>query len=208
MTGAAYAVVIQPNGKIVAAGEGASADGFALVRYRVHGSLDPRFSGDGKKLTRFADGYGGGARAVALQPDGKIVAAGTGIEIFGPFALARFTPRGRLDPTFSHDGRVTTDMGDGEESAEGVAIQANGKIVAVGYTGVPHEASDTGTGRFALARYRANGALDPLFGGDGKVRTSFSGSLTLGTCVAIQQNGRIVAAGWAGGRFALARYLP
>ena len=158
-------------------------------------------------LTYLANGYGGEARAVAIQPDGRIVVGGTVNDIFGPFAVARYTSRGRLDPTFSGDGFVTTNMGSGEEAADGVAIQSDGKIVAAGYAGVPHEFGDTGTGGIAVARYRPNGTLDPRFGGDGKVRTHFSAGIALGICVAIQGNGRVVAAGWVGGRFALARYL-
>jgi uncharacterized delta-60 repeat protein len=207
IAGTAYGVALQTNGKIVAVGEGTAGGGFALARYRVNGSLDPRFSGDGMKVTHFSGSYGGGARSVALQPDGKIVAAGTAGDIFGPFALARYTARGRLDPTFGGDGRVTANVDQGEESAMGVAIQANGRIVAVGYSGVPHEVGDPGDGEFALVRVRANGALDSSFGGNGKVRTRFSIGLALALGVALQQDGAIVAAGWAGGRFGLARYL-
>ena len=203
----AYGVAIQSDGRIVAAGEATTGNGFALARFRGDGSLDPRFSGDGKVITQFADGFGGGARAVAVQLDGKIVAAGTAGDIFGPFALVRYTTRGQLDPTFGGDGKVTANMGRGEESATGVAIQANGKIVAAGYAGVPHEGGDAWNGFFALARFRTSGVLDSTFGGSGKVRTRFSVGLTLAMAVAIQANGKIVAAGWAGGRFGLARYL-
>jgi uncharacterized delta-60 repeat protein len=202
----ANGVAVQSDGRIVAAGELPAGNGFALARYRADGSLDPRFSGDGKAITQFADGFGGGARAVAVQSNGKIVAAGTAGDIFGPFALVRYTDRGRLDTTFGGDGKITANMGDGEESATGVAIQANGKIVVAGYAGVPHEGGDPGMGFFALARFRTDGALDPTFGGDGKVRTRFAVGLTLAMSVAIQANGRIVAAGWAGNRFGLARY--
>jgi uncharacterized delta-60 repeat protein len=205
--GIARGVAIQPNGKIVAVGTSASSGGFALARYRDDGSLDPRFGGDGKVLTYLADGYGGEAHSVALQSDGKVVIAGAGEnDIFGPFAVARYTSRGRLDPTFSGDGIVTTDMGSEEQAADGVAIQGNGKIVAAGYADVPHEAGSS-RGGFALARYRPGGALDASFGGDGKVRTRFRAGVALGICVALQGDGRIVAAGWVAGRFAVARYL-
>ncbi len=71
---------------------------------------------------------------------------------------------GDLDPTFSGDGTVTTGF-PGNAAASGVAVQADGKIVAAG------RASDSTTGdsTFALARYRLNGGLDPGFSGDGKV---------------------------------------
>jgi uncharacterized delta-60 repeat protein len=207
-TGTARALAIQANGRIVAAGESLAGGGFALVRYRADGTRDPRFSGDGKKVTTFYGDYGGGALGVLVQPDGRIVAAGTALEIFGPFGLARYTPQGRLDATFGHDGRVTTHIDSGEESASGVVIQANGKLVAAGYTGLPHEVGDPDEGAFVLTRYRTNGVLDPSFGGDGIVQTRFQAGLSLGTAVAIQADGAIVVAGWAGSRFGLARYLP
>ena len=107
---------------------------------------------------------------VAIQADGKIVVVGNG----GPdasgevdFALARYNPIGSLDPSFSGDGKQTTDFG-GNDFASAVALQANGKIVAVG------------TGRdgvFALARYNPNGSLDPSFSGDGKQTTDFGATV-------------------------------
>jgi uncharacterized delta-60 repeat protein len=206
LTGIAYGVALQANGKIVAAGEASSGGGFALVRYRTDGSLDPTFGGDGRVLTQFEDGFGGGARSVAIQADGRIVAAGTAIEIFGPFGLARYTRRGRLDRTFGGDGLVSVNMGDGEETARGVTVQTNGKIIAVGYSGVPHEGGDTGTGYFALTRLRTDGRLDLSFSGNGKVRTSFGARLALAMGVALEP-GIIVVTGWAGDRFGLARYL-
>jgi uncharacterized delta-60 repeat protein len=205
LTGTAWDLAIQANGKIVAVGESSAGGGFALVRYLGSGSLDQRFSGDGKTITRFK--LGGGARSVALQADGRIVVSGTGGDIFGPFAVARYTDRGRLDDTFGGDGRVTVNTGGGEESADGVALQANGRIVAVGYAGIPHEGGDTGKGGFRVVRLRANGVLDTSFGGDGKVRTLFPAGMALGVGVALQADGRIVAVGWAGNRFALARYV-
>jgi uncharacterized delta-60 repeat protein len=202
--GDAFGVAIQENGRIVAAGEAFTGEGFTLARYLTDGSLDPRFGGNGRVTTRFAGG--GTARAIALQPDGKIVAAGSGTDIFGPFAVARYRPSGALDPTFGGDGRVTVNLGGGEESADGVALQSDGKIVASGWTGIPHEQGDPGTGGIAVTRLRANGVLDPSFGGDGKVRTQFNIGIALGQSLVIQADGRIVADGWAGGRFVLARY--
>src|SRR5207342_1892113 len=87
------------------------------------------------------------ARGVALQADGKIVAVGvTGQD----FALARYNPNGSLDTSFSGDGKQTTDFGSVRyDQANGVAVQADGKIVAVGIAG---------GGNFALARYNPNGS--------------------------------------------------
>jgi uncharacterized delta-60 repeat protein len=98
---------------------------------------------------------------------------------------------------------VTTRFAHKSATVAGVAIQVNGKIVAAG------PAAGSG-GRFALARYNLNGTLDATFGGDGRVTTDFTAGEDLCFGVAIQADGKIVAAGHAwgsGGRFALARYL-
>jgi uncharacterized delta-60 repeat protein len=117
-----------------------------------------------------------------------------------------YNPGGHLDSSFGGDGKViTTHFAKGSRDyARAVAIQANGKIVAVGI-------SFGSTARFALARYNSGGTLNPSFGGDGKVTTSFAkGSNDVAYAVAIQADGKIVAAGDSLGtadRFALARYL-
>src|SRR5919106_1322270 len=89
------------------------------------GDLDPTFDGDGKVTTDFAGG-GDQAQAVAIQGDGKIVAAGFASS--ADFALTRYNPDGSLDTTFDGDGKVTTDFAGGGDDAHGVAIQANGRI--------------------------------------------------------------------------------
>src|SRR5919197_1587907 len=102
--GFATSVALQAGGKIVAAGS--SGGGFTLVRYNHNGTLDRTFGGDGKVTTHFV----GSAVAfgVAIQSDGKIVAAGRAGGPGGRFALARYKLGGRLDTTFSRDGKVTT----------------------------------------------------------------------------------------------------
>jgi uncharacterized delta-60 repeat protein len=107
------------------------------------GDLDPTFSGDGKQTTNLGFGISSAA-ATVRQPDGKIVAVGSD---GNDFALARYNPNGSLDPSFSGDGRQTTDFGGGD-LANGVALQGDGKIVAVG-TGLGTDR----TSDFALARY-------------------------------------------------------
>ena len=147
---AANAVALQ-GGKIVLAGTGSlggtGGQNFAVARYKPNGSLDATFSGDGKQTTDF--GSGDAANAVALQADGKIVAAGRGAG-GGDFALARYRANGSLDSTFSGDGEQTTNFGFPTQfdGASGVALQGDGKIVAVG---VGTGASQTDD--FALARY-------------------------------------------------------
>jgi uncharacterized delta-60 repeat protein len=198
---AAGAVAIQADGKVVAAGTAAGA-GFAVARYKPNGSLDPTFSGDGRQTTDFT-GDGAGAYGVAIQPDGKIVVVGTagasGL-LPGNFAIARYKPNGSLDPTFSGDGKQTTDFG-GYDVANDVVLMPNGKLVAVG----------GGAGSFAIARYDASGSLDPNFSHDGKRLTNFKG-VDQANGVALRGDGKTVAAGYTAERsrgaadFALAGY--
>ena len=132
---------------------------------------------------------------MALQSDGKIVVVGGGDT--GGFELARYNPNGSLDSTFSGDGKQTTGFS-GLAEANGVAVQADGKIIAVG------SVSGSDAGDFALARYNPNGSLDLSFSGDGKQTTAFPG-FEGATAVALQGDGKILAVG-GGGNFALARY--
>jgi uncharacterized delta-60 repeat protein len=139
----AYALVLQPDGKIVVA---AGSPAFALVRYLPNGTLDPTFSGDGTVLTDFR--ASGAARALALQPDGKIVVAGTAA---GDFALARYLPNGTLDPTFSSEGTVLTDFGVSFAEGHALAMQPkDGRLVAAGISSPP-----SGAPKLALVRYHA-----------------------------------------------------
>ena len=195
----ANGVALQGDGKIVVAGSAGRPGGsdFALARYNTNGSPDTSFSGDGKQTS----GFGGAefASGVALQGDGKIVAVGP---VFrggrDDFALARYNANGSPDTSFSGDGKQTTGFSQASDFASDVALQADGKIVAVG---------SSGGGEFAVARYNANGSLDPGFSGDGKQTTAFGGSDSAGG-VALQGNGKTVAVGSGAGDFALARYAP
>lgn len=146
--------------------------------------LDPTFGTEGKASS---EAFGGDRSAMALQADGKIVMVGG---TFTDFVLARFNANGTLDTSFDGDGKVTTDMvANEQEEALGVAIQADGKIVVVGYTGTP---GSGGPANFAIARYNADGSLDAEFGSGGKI---VSGVLGNAHAVAIQPDGKIVVAG-------------
>ena len=134
-TSGANAVAIQADGKIVAARRDAGSNGerFAIVRYNVDGHLDGTFGHDGRVRTSFAARRCVVADAVAIQPDGKIVAAGIqGCR--GSFALARYLPNGKLDPSFGGDGKVVTRFRSGKRYSESfsVVIQPDGRIVAGG----------------------------------------------------------------------------
>jgi uncharacterized delta-60 repeat protein len=207
----AYGVAVQADGKIVAAGfTGAGGrdgvgDNLALVRYRRDGGLDSSFGSGGVVVTNL-----GGlevAFAVAVQADGKIVVAGQAVFpslAARDFLVARFEPDGGLDESFGTGGIVTTDFG-AAEWATAIALQPDGRILAAG---------DTAGEDFALARYLPGGGLDTSFDGDGRATTDFTGAHDGATGLAVQPDGKIVAAGWSWGgpgwdhAFALARYNP
>lgn len=182
----ALSVAVQTDGKIVVSGGYTDmvGSGFALVRYNANGSLDTSFDGDGILLTNF----GIFANAVAVQGDGKIVAAGYGND---DFALARFNPNGSYDLSFSSDGKVETDFDAGLDVAYSIALQADGKIILAGQS----DGGSPGLSRIAVARYSSNGSLDPTFDVDGKITTSIGTLNNFARAVSVQSNGRIVVAG-------------
>jgi uncharacterized delta-60 repeat protein len=198
------ALVLQPDGRIVVAG--ASEDDVALVRYTAAGIPDGSFSSDGIVVTDFGpDAF---ANGVALQSDGRIVIAGhaLGGSLTTDFALARYHTDGNLDASFGAGGLVTTDIGGDEDYAEELEILADDRIVVVG-RGTSPTILD-----LAVARYRADGGLDTGFGRGGVVTADFHGSGEFGQDVAVQADGRIVAAGYSANgsdtEFALARINP
>jgi uncharacterized delta-60 repeat protein len=204
-------LAVQADGELVVAGTVASGPlgnlDFALARYSPDGSLDPTFGSGGKVIT---DLMGGDdvARALVVQADGRPVVAGSFSSATAfDFALARYQPNGALDPTFSKDGKVTTDI-TGSDGAKALVLQADGKLVAGGVAN-----NGVGSVDFALARYQSNGALDRTFGRAGKVTTDFAGPNADDEVngMAVQADGSVVAAGDAGmaqttADFALARY--
>jgi uncharacterized delta-60 repeat protein len=173
----------------------------------VDGDLDATFGSGGKVVTDFF-GRSGGANAIALQADGKMVVAGSALSAQGPpdFALARYNSDGSLDGSFGSGGRVTTDFGGRSDNATAVAIQPDGKILAAGGADLAGTQFD-----FALVRYNSNGSLDSTFGSGGKVTTDFNGGLDAATALTLQTDGKIILAGFATAgdpHMALARYNP
>ncbi len=183
-----YAVAIQSDGKIVVAGVSNNwgEDNFALARYNTNGSLDTTFDYDGKVITSIRN-YDV-AHAMLIQPDGKIVAAGTSCTtgFTCDFSMARYNSDGSLDASFDGDGKVVTDIRGEDNDGYAIALQSNGRIVLAGMTG---------TDDFALVRYNSNGSPDATFDGDGIVVTDFVGSTDMGYAVAVQLDGKIVMAG-------------
>lgn len=194
-----HAIALQPDGKIIVGGYSYGFDtyyDFAMARYNSTGTLDYNFGFLGKVITAVST-TADVIYALAVQPDGKILAGGTSKSDFG---LARYLPNGDLDNSFSWDGIVRTNLNNlGEDDIRSIIIMPNGKILAGG----------TSRFDFGLARYHPNGSLDNSFNNGGIQITSFNAYSRIRSVV-IQPDGKIVAAGWVespeNDDFALARY--
>lgn len=177
----ARAVFVQPDGKIVAAGNR------NLARYLSDGALDATFGGGGRVLVNTQT-----INDAVLQPDGNIVVAGfaDAAPANSAFAVARLTAGGVFDTSFNGNGRILIDIGAERDEANAVAISSDGKIAIAGLSNF--------TPVFAVARLNANGTPDATFGGDGNVTASFAAANSAAFGIAIQPDGKIVAAGRAG----------
>ncbi len=214
----AFALVVQPDGRLVAAGASTAAGSldfdFALARYNTDGTLDATFGNSGQVVTDFGPVFVGSdpsncalpladfhgvdvAFALALQPDGKLVAAGVSTS---DFALARYNADGSLDTTFGTCGRVITDFAGDDAAASALVVQPDGKLVAAGRSSLGNHPS------FSLARYASDGTLDPIFGAGGRVVTEVGSDAEAFALVLQPDDGHLLVAGAAGGDFALARY--
>ena len=197
----AYGVAIQPDGKIVVSGRAKinNQRDYAVVRYNSDGSLDNTFDSDGKVTTPIGSGEDWGS-SVALLSDGKILVSGYSENgSSGDFAIVRYNSDGSLDDGFSSDGIVTTPVGSVSAEAVGIVIQSDNKIVIAG-------TYNYGNGtKFAAARYNNDGLLDNTFGSNGIVTTQIGGG-SGSVCLALQSNGKIVAAGASDHAFAVVRY--
>ncbi len=178
-----FSIAIQADGKIVAAG--LSNDQVAVARLNTNGTLDNTFSIDGKVTTPV--GSHAEARAVAIQPDGKIVVAGyytNGSD--DDFLVVRYNSNGTLDNSFAGDGIAGIGFG-GIDIAEDLAIQPDGKIVVTGST-------ESSKNLIAVIRLNSNGTLDNTFSSDGKVKTTIK-NVAVANSIAIQTDGKIIVAG-------------
>ncbi|MEO7801572.1 MAG: Ig-like domain-containing protein, partial [Ginsengibacter sp.] len=194
----ADAVAVQGDGKIVVAGGNTD---FVILRFNTNGSLDNTFSGDGRQITDF--GSDDHASSIALQPDGKIIVAGSTGFYDKDYAIARYNTNGSLDNSFSNDGLQTTDFSSSDDYGNSLALQSDGKIVVAGGT-------SNGALDYSIARYNIDGTLNNNLSLDGKQTTDFHSSFDDGKSLALQSDGKIVVGGYSETNvsrdFALSRY--
>ena len=185
---AARGIVLQSDGKYILAGSSSNGvnDDFGLLRFDSSGMLDPNFDVDGKR-TDDVGSIVGPAQSVVIQPDRKIIVAGSGN---GQLLLARYNADGSLDASFGTGGRSSIPLGGTSESGHSAVLQPDGKIVVTGYL------FSNGTVKAEVIRCLPNGSLDPSFDGDGRV-TLAVGQSAIGTAVAVQADGKIVLAGYS-----------
>jgi uncharacterized delta-60 repeat protein len=205
--GYARGVAVGPDGSVVVAGNVyRSTPTFhaaaAAARFTSAGQVDTTFGSGG-----LASDDSLSANAVAVQPDGKVVLAGSAGGFESPsFALARLTTAGGPDDSFGSGGLVTTAIADGA-SANAVALAPGGIIVAAGYAFSPATGDD-----FAVAGYTPSGGPVSVFGNGGSVTTDFVGQVSASAHRIVQdQQGNLLVGGSttsAGASLSVARYRP
>ncbi len=205
----AYATLQQKgSGKLMVAGStssGANASDFVLMSFNANGSLNTAFAGKGWVTTNIAGGMDA-AYAMIEQSDGKLVLAGEatvkkGVKESNDFALARYNANGTLDKNFGSKGAVTTNLGSSHAVINALIQQADGKLVAVGYSKSLHDGRS-----IAVVRYNKNGSLDKTFGRGGIQLTDIHGANDEATAVVQQPEGKLLVAGTSNGDFVLLRY--
>ncbi|GAB3469330.1 hypothetical protein GCM10027321_38560 [Massilia terrae] len=188
-------LMVQADGKIVVAGNAGSASGgdMAAVRLTASGQLDTAFNGTGTLVVAASAGIDRASAAV-LQGDGKLLLAGTAAGASDlDFALVRVNADGSLDTSFGSGGKVLLPVGTGDDRAYSVVVQGDGKILLAG------DAFNGAAADLALARFNADGSVDTSFGSGGKVVLHQSGAVDRGQYMLVQDDGKIVTAGWSGG---------
>jgi uncharacterized delta-60 repeat protein len=194
LNNAGSAVALQPNGRIVVAGlSNAGLEGrsdFAVARLlNPQGTFDPSFGPAAAGRLRLEVGGDSGVSAVAVQPDGGIVLAGsTTLAGRDVAAMARLLPAGVPDQGFSDDGVLTISAG-ANESFGALAVEPNGKIIAAGSTKPAN-----GTEDMLVMRFQPNGQPDTTFGNGGRVVVNLGGDESV-SALALQPDGRIVLVG-------------
>jgi uncharacterized delta-60 repeat protein len=188
----ATAIALQPDGKIVVVGDtdvaakAGNEHDMAVARLNANGSLDTTFNGTGRQTIDY--GQSDQVADVAVQADGRIVVGGSAVRGNDEdFAVARLTTDGKLDPTWSSDGKAATHF-QVAERLNGITIAPDGEVVAAGQFQAVSTNIDT-----ALARYTTDGELQPAFSGDGKQIISL-GSKDSAVDITAQPDGKLLLA--------------
>ena len=188
----ATSAAIQTDGRILVGGFATVAPltpfHFLASRYNTDGSPDNTFDGDGRVITALTSVLDR-ANSLLLQPDGRIVLAGSSVDIpDADISLARYNSNGSLDNTFDGDGGVLLELGFANDRIYDTALQPDGKIIAVGYA-----YGDLITNP-AIARYNANGSIDLSFGIQGSVVMPPDLNFTerYANSVAVQTDGKVI----------------
>lgn len=208
-----FAVALDKDGRIYVGGNTAGLNqptAFLVERYSPDGQLGTSWGSQGRTVTSF--GGNDGIGALAVQKDGRVVVGGSSQDTEPPrhtaMALARYLRDGSPDPSFGSGGKRIAAFGTGTEEIEGLAIQKDGKIVAVGRTGLSVQNQIPVA---TVVRFLQDGTLDPTFGTNGETRSDFGAELGRFHGMALQDDGKILAAGvtldTAGDHFIVARYL-
>ena len=197
----AYTLVLQPDGKMVTAGSTNALNergrDFILARYNPNGSLDSTFGNEGSVSLDIFDNSDDYVSGLVIQPDGKIVAAGSSsISGISYNALARYNQNGSLDGGFGSGGKVTTVN---VSNSGYLVLQPDGKLVMGGSS--PVDYSGLIMQGLNMTRYNSNGSLDLDFGNGGMITTVFTAPNTATPVhsnvygLVIQPDGKLVAAG-------------
>lgn len=191
----AWAMDLDGNDNIITTGmiydTGLLRNKIAVVKFDSAGDLDTDFGVGGMVKTSISSNSDDFGNAVAIQPDNKIIIAGTSNNLS---IIARYNINGAPDSTFGTDGIIITNFETSEPSEiYGITVQNDEKIIAVGVSGT--NASNT-NGNFGLVRLNSNGTLDNTFGLNGKVVTDISnGYNDVAFTVKEQYDGKLVVSG-------------
>ncbi len=205
------AIALQPDGKIIAAGDGVDLldkQRIFLSRFNTDGSLDLSFGDSGRVLTgNEVNAIRDYAKSVAIQPDGKIVAAGSIVtQYYTDIVVVRYNPDGSLDKDFGTNGLTITNIKNYDDAYD-ITLQEDGKILVTGMSRV--DVYDNSTS--FLVRYNRDGKLDESFGEKGITLTKVEVYINT-KAIALQKDGKIITGGRYGLGFdkayAVYRYLP
>lgn len=194
----AFAVAIQPDGKLLVGGTYISARGdndFALVRYNANGTIDHTFGIEGKAVTDFVSVNNNYSyiHSIHLQPDGKIIVLGaTGMQGFFPqIGIVRYNADGTMDSGFGNNGKIISELAPYGTYGSKLLLLPDGKFLITSlkfYQGDPDY-------YIGIERYTADGLVDTSFGTDGQAASSWGGGQNIPASMALLPDGRFVVAG-------------